>query len=77
MDFGWSFGLVSQESEKNNGPRRNVRGNGRRVKKIAVAISNSYLVFSPSLAPILNFIQIGQKTQLEIVSIGQFWLVGL
>ena len=37
-----------------------------------------YVVFAPLLAPIPNFIQIGQKTQkLEIFSIGRFWLVGL
>ncbi len=48
-------------------------------KKIAVAISNSfYVVFGPILAPIPNFIQIGQKTQkLKIFAIGRCWLVGL
>ena len=42
-------------------------------------ISNSfYVVFTPLLAPITNFIQIGQKTQkLEIFTFGRFWLVGL
>merc|ERR1711989_82598 len=34
--------------------------------------------FSPFLAPMQNFIQIGQKPQkLEIFTFGQFWLVGL
>ena len=47
--------------------------------KLAVAISNLYHVdFSPFLAPMQNFIQIGQKTQkLEIFTFGRFWLVGL
>ena len=29
------------------------------------------------LAPIPNFIQIGQNTKLEIITFGRFWLVGL
>ena len=47
--------------------------------KMVVGISNSfYLVFSPCLAPLPNFILIGQKTQkLEIFTFGQLWLVGL
>ena len=46
---------------------------------MVVGISNSfYLVFSPCLAPLPNFIQIGQKTRkLEIFTFGRFWLVGL
>ena len=46
---------------------------------MVVGISNSfYVVFGPLLAPIPNFIQIGQKTQkLKIFAIGRFWLVGL
>ena len=48
-------------------------------QKMVVGISNSfYLVFAPFLAPMPNFIQIGQKTQkLEIFTFGRFWLVGL
>ena len=48
-------------------------------RKMVVGISNSfYVVFAPLLAPIPNFIQIGQKTQkLEIFTFGRFWLVGL
>ena len=43
-----------------------------------VGISNSfYVVFAPLVALIPNFIQIGQKTQLEIFTFGQFWLVRL
>ena len=43
-----------------------------------IGISNAfYLVVAPFLAPIPNFIQIGQKTQkLEIFTFGQSWLVG-
>ena len=46
---------------------------------MVVGISNSfYVVFSPFLAPMSNFIQIGQETQkLEIFTFGRFWLVGL
>ena len=46
---------------------------------MVVGILNSfYVVFAPLLAPIPNFIQIGQKTQkLEIFTFGRFWLVGL
>ena len=34
--------------------------------------------FSPCLAPLPNFIQIGQRTRkLEIFTFGRFWLVGL
>merc|ERR1712208_159211 len=37
-----------------------------------------YVVFAPLLAPIPNFVQVGQKTQkLEIFTFGRFWLVGL
>merc|ERR1711954_465428 len=41
--------------------------------------SNSfYVVFAPLLAPIPDFIRIGQKTRkLEIFTFGRFWLVGL
>ena len=41
--------------------------------KMVVAIINSfYVVFTPLLAPVLNFIQIGQKTRkLEIFSVGR------
>ena len=48
-------------------------------QNMVVGISNSfYVVFAPLLAPIPNFIQIGQKTQkLEIFTFGRFWLVGL
>ena len=48
-------------------------------RKIVIGITKSfYIVFGPSLAPIPNFIEIGQKTQkLKIFAIGQFWLVGL
>ena len=48
-------------------------------QKMVVGISNSfYVVFAPLLAPIPNFIQIGQKTRkLEIFTFGRFWLVGL
>ena len=48
-------------------------------QKMVVAILNFfYVVFVPSLAPLPNFIQIGQKTQtLEIFNFGQFWLVGV
>ena len=48
-------------------------------QKMVVAISNlSYAVSGSLLAPIPNFIQIGQKTQkLEIFTFGRFWLVGL
>ena len=48
-------------------------------RKMVVGISNSfYVVFAPLLAPVPNFIQIGQKTRkLEIFTFGRFWLVGL
>ena len=48
-------------------------------RKMVVGILNSfYVVFAPLLAPIPNFIQIGQKTRkLEIFTFGRFWLVGL
>merc|ERR1719376_1477942 len=48
-------------------------------RKMVVGILDSfYVVFVPLLAPIPNFIQIGQKTQkLEIFTFGRFWLVGL
>ena len=48
-------------------------------RKVVVGVSNSlYVVFASLLAPIPNFIQIGQKTQkLEIFTFGRFWLVGL
>ena len=48
-------------------------------QKMVVGISNSfYVVFGPLLAPMPNFIQIGQKTQkLKIFAIGRFWWVGL
>ena len=44
-------------------------------QKMVVGISNLlYVVVSPTLAPIPNFIQIGQKTQeLVIFSISRFW----
>ena len=47
--------------------------------EMIVGILNSfYDVFASLLAPIPNFIQIGQKTQkLEIFTFGRFWLVGL
>ena len=42
-------------------------------------ISNScFVVFAPLLAPIPNFIQIGQQTRkLEFFTFGRFWLVGV
>ena len=48
-------------------------------RKMVVGILDSfYVVFAPLLAPIPNFIQIGQKTKkLEIITFGRFWLVGL
>ena len=48
-------------------------------RKMVLGILNSfYDVFASLLAPIPNFIQIGQKTQkLEIFTFGRFWLVGL
>ena len=48
-------------------------------QKLVVATPYSfYDVFEPLLAPIPNFIQIGQKSQkLEIITFGRFWLVGL
>ena len=48
-------------------------------QKMVVGISNSFfVVFSPLLTLIPNFIQIRQKTQkLEIFTFGRFWLVGL
>ena len=44
-----------------------------------VGILNSfYIVFAPLLAPIPNFIQIGQKTRkLEILTFSRYWLVEL
>ncbi len=47
------------------------------IALIAVVISNSYcVIFGPLLAPnaMLNFIKIGQKTQIRNF---QYWLVGL
>ena len=64
----------------NHGPRRNgVKTLWGLKLQMVVGISNSfYLVFSPCLAPLLNFIQIEQKTRkLEIFTFGRFWLVGL
>ena len=48
-------------------------------QEMVVAISNLFnVVFGPLLAPMQNFIQIGQKTQkLKIVTFGWFWLVEL
>ena len=48
-------------------------------RKMAMGISNSfYAVIAPLLAPVPNFIQIGQKTRkLEIFTFDRFWLVGL
>ena len=48
-------------------------------RKMVVRNLNSfYVVFAPSLAPIPNFIQIGQKTpKLEFFTFGRFRLVGL
>ena len=42
-----------------------------------IELELEHAVFAPLLAPIPNFIQIGQKTQLEIFTFGRFWLVGL
>ena len=40
-------------------------------------LDSFYVVFAPLLAPIPNFIQIGQKTKkLEIITFGRVWLVG-
>ena len=47
-----NFDTLEKNSEKSNGPRRNMRGIGS------------------LLAPIPNFIQIGQKPKLEIFSVG-------
>ena len=48
-------------------------------QKMVVGNYNSFcVVFGPLLAPIPNFIQIGQKTQkLKIFTFGRFWLVRL
>ena len=75
------------KNDDNYGPRRNGVKNSWGLKlhyflvgwKMVVGISNSfYLVFSPCLAPLPNFIQIRQKTRkFEIFTFGRFWLVGL
>ena len=49
-----------------------------RFKMVVGVLNSFYVVFAPLLAPIPNFILIGQKTQkLEIFTLGRFWLVGL
>ena len=69
---------IEKKSEKNNGPRRNVRGFCWCVKSCGSHFNLYYVILGPLLAHMPNLIQIGQKTQkLEIFTFGQFWLVGL
>ena len=74
---------LNQLGEKKNLKRVTVRDGmcGLSVDALRNCCSHFKLYhvdFSPFLAPMQNFIQIGQKTQkLEISTFGRFWLVGL